>query len=166
MECFKPLRCSIVDIPGEAMPSTPRDCEFAAPVFKLSRLGFLLPFSVGGFINEGDEGSEDWNGSTLALRFKARLLGFLNFRGEGDVIGRSSLIGTRIELLSAIPRLLNESSPKVEPGNDDNGIKVIGDSGEELGEGSDNEEESTVDIVVVGDESVESDACVDVLSRC
>jgi hypothetical protein len=43
---------------------------------------------------------------------------------------------------------------------------VIGDSGEELGEGSDNEEESMVDIVVVGDESVESDACVEVLSRC
>jgi hypothetical protein len=35
---------------------------------------------------------------------------------------------------------------------------VIGDSGEELGEGSDNDEESTVEIVVVGDESVESDA--------
>ena len=43
---------------------------------------------------------------------------------------------------------------------------VIGDSGEELGEGSDNEDESTVEIVVVGDESVESDACVDVLARC
>jgi hypothetical protein len=34
----------------------------------------------------------------------------------------------------------------------------MGDSGEELGEGSDNEDESTVDMVVVGDESVESDA--------
>jgi len=42
----------------------------------------------------------------------------------------------------------------------------MGDSGEELGDGSDNEEESTVEIVVVGDESVESDACVDVLSVC
>lgn len=42
----------------------------------------------------------------------------------------------------------------------------MGDSGEELGDGSDNDDESTVEIVVVGDESVESDACVDVLSRC
>jgi hypothetical protein len=42
----------------------------------------------------------------------------------------------------------------------------MGDSGEELGEGSDNEDESTVDIVVVGDESVESEVCVDVLSWC
>lgn len=42
----------------------------------------------------------------------------------------------------------------------------IGDSGEELGEGSVSEDESTVDMVVVGDESVESEACVDVLSLC
>ena len=43
---------------------------------------------------------------------------------------------------------------------------MIGDLGDELGEGSDNDDESTVEIVVVGEESVESDACVDVLSRC
>lgn len=42
----------------------------------------------------------------------------------------------------------------------------MGDSGEELGDGSVREDESTVDIVVVGDESVESEACVDVLSLC
>lgn len=42
----------------------------------------------------------------------------------------------------------------------------MGDSGEELGEGSDSDDESTVDIVVVGDDSVESEACVDVLSLC
>jgi len=40
---------------------------------------------------------------------------------------------------------------------------VIGDSGEELGDGSDIDDESIVDIVVVGEESVESDV-VDVLS--
>ena len=50
--------------------------------------------------------------------------------------------------------------------NDDNGTIVIGDSGDELGEGSDKEEESTVEMVVVGEESVESEACVEVLSRC
>lgn len=50
--------------------------------------------------------------------------------------------------------------------NEDNGTSVIGDSGEELGDGSDSEDESTVDTVVVGEESVESDACVEVLSRC
>lgn len=50
--------------------------------------------------------------------------------------------------------------------NDDSGMRVIGDSGDELGDGSDNDDESTVDIVVVGEESVESEACVEVLSRC
>lgn len=52
------------------------------------------------------------------------------------------------------------------PEYEDSGTKVIGDSGDELGEGSDNDEESMVDIVVVGDESVESEAWVEVLSRC
>jgi hypothetical protein len=42
----------------------------------------------------------------------------------------------------------------------------MGDSGDELGDGSDNEDESTVDMVVVGEESVESDACVEVLGLC
>lgn len=44
-------------------------------------------------------------------------------------------------------------------------MTVIGDSGEELGDGSEMEDESIVDIVVVGEESVESLA-VDVLSWC
>jgi hypothetical protein len=41
-----------------------------------------------------------------------------------------------------------------------------GDSGEAPGEGSVIEEESRVDTVVVGDESEDSDADVDMLSRC
>lgn len=44
-------------------------------------------------------------------------------------------------------------------------MSVMGDSGEELGEGSERDDESMVEIVVVGEESVESDACVDVLGR-
>jgi hypothetical protein len=93
-------------------------------------------------------------------------LGFFGFRGPGDVMGRSSFSGNRGGLLSTIFRLWNESKPNVDPENEDNGTKVIGDSGDELGDGSDNDDESTVDIVVVGEESVESDACVEVLSRC
>ena len=49
---------------------------------------------------------------------------------------------------------------------EDNGTSVIGDSGEEEGEGSESDDESIVDIVVVGEESVESDAWVEVLSQC
>lgn len=81
-------------------------------------------------------------------------------------MGRSSLDVSRRGLLSPILGLWKESIPNVDLENEDNGTNVTGDSGEELGDGSDNDAESTVDIVVVGDESVESDACVDVLSRC
>jgi hypothetical protein len=59
--------------------------------------------------------------------------------------------------------------PNVAPGKEDSGRSgrsVMGDSGDELGDGSDNEDESTVDMVVVGEESVESDACVEVLGLC
>ena len=49
---------------------------------------------------------------------------------------------------------------------EERGTIVTGDSGEEDGEGSVSEDESAVDMVVVGDESVDSDVCVDVESRC
>ena len=61
---------------------------FAAPVLRLSRLGFRLPVSVGGLMKDGDDGSEVCNVSILGLRFRARLLRFFVFRGEGEVIGR------------------------------------------------------------------------------
>jgi hypothetical protein len=59
IECFKLLLCSIVGIPGDPNGSRAKEELLAAPVFKLSRLGFRLPFNVGGFINDGEEGSED-----------------------------------------------------------------------------------------------------------
>ena len=57
---------------------------------------------------------------------------------------------------------------------DDRGTIDTGDSGDELGDGSVIDEESTVETVVVGEESVESDVevevdaevDVDVLPRC
>lgn len=170
MECFKPLRCNIEDKPGnpgEARPFVETASELAAPVLRLSKLGFLRPASGGGLINEGDDGSDAPEFSGLVLRLSARLFRFLNLRGPGDVMGLPSFRGKRIKGVSVIFKLWKESRPNEEPGNEDKGTNVTGDSGEELGDGSDdNEEESTVDIVVVGDESVESEACVDVLSRC
>ncbi len=56
-------------------------------------------------MNEGDVDSEDWNASTFEFKFKARLFGFLNFLGDGDVIGRSSLIANREGLVSIIFKL-------------------------------------------------------------
>jgi hypothetical protein len=105
IECFRPLLCNIVGIPGDPMGSVLRDNLLAAPVFRLNRLGFLRPVNVGGFMKDGDEGSEVWNVSTLGFRFNARLLGFLGFRGDGDVIGLSSVSGSLIGFVSTIFRL-------------------------------------------------------------
>jgi hypothetical protein len=105
MECFKALRCSIVGTPGDPSVSIDRVGLFAAPVFRLSKLGLFLPFNVGGSIKEGDESSEDANPPILESRLRARLLGFLGFRGAGDVIGRSLLSGNRTGFVSAIFRL-------------------------------------------------------------
>jgi hypothetical protein len=106
IECLRPRRCNIVGTEGDASGSTESANLLAAPVFKLNKLGFFLAFSGGGLIKDGDAGSDAWNvsgtGVDTGLRFKARLLRFLNRRGEGEVIGRSSLSGGRIKLFSFI----------------------------------------------------------------
>lgn len=63
-------------------------------------------------------------------------------------------------------RSCREWIPKLVDEKEDKGNIVTGDSGDELGDGSVRADESAVEMVVVGDESVDSDACVDVLSRC
>lgn len=55
---------------------------------------------------------------------------------------------------------------KLRDENELSGNMVTGDSGDELGDGSVKADESAVEIVVVGEESVDSDACVDVELRC
>lgn len=89
---------------------------------------------------------------------------FFGRRGEGDVIGRPKLE------VSAAERVFIEEiggrAPKEVAGKDDRGIRLTGESGEDEGEGSDNGEESLVDRVVVGDDSADSDAWVEVLSWC
>lgn len=79
-------------------------------------------------------------------------------------MGRSK--ESRIIGLSDMVRSSRECIPKPFDENEERGRMMTGDSGDELGDGSVRAEESTVDIVVVGDESVDSEACVDVLSRC
>src|SRR5947209_1002329 len=56
--------------------------------------------------------------------------------------------------------------PKEVAENEERGTIVTGDSGDDEGEGAVNEEESAVEMVVVGEESVDSEVCVDVESRC
>jgi hypothetical protein len=60
----------------------------------------------------------------------------------------------------------NDCMPNEVAENEESGTIVTGDSGEDDGEGSVNEDESAVEMVVVGEESVDSEVCVDVESRC
>jgi hypothetical protein len=48
----------MVGTEGDANGSRERVCVLAAPVLRLNKLGFRLPFKVGGFMNDGDEGSD------------------------------------------------------------------------------------------------------------
>jgi len=105
IECLRPRRCSIVGTDGDASGSVNSANLLAAPVFRLRRLGFFLAFSGAGLMNDGEAGSEalkvSGTGTDTGLRFNAKLLRFLNRRGEGDVMGRSSLSGGRIRLFSS-----------------------------------------------------------------
>lgn len=87
---------------------------------------------------------------------------FLGRRGAGDVIGRiKRCAGSETDKLAIEGR-----PPKEVPGKALRGTRFTGESGEEEGDGSDSEEESVHETVVVGDESADSDACMDALSWC
>ena len=62
--------------------------------------------------------------------------------------------------------LLTPRLPKLVAGKLLSGMRFIGESGEDEGDASDRGEESVVESVVVGDESADSEVCVDVLSWC
>jgi hypothetical protein len=84
---------------------------------------------------------------------------FLGRRGAGDVMGRSGLD-------SEIERLAIPGNPLKGAGeNVDRGIRfTTGESGDDDGDGSDRSDESVHETVVVGDDSADSVAWVDVLS--
>jgi hypothetical protein len=52
-------------------------------------LGFFLGFGIGGFMNEGDAGSEVCWGSDAPGSFNAKPFALRGFLGEGEVIGLS-----------------------------------------------------------------------------
>ena len=114
-------------------------------------------------MNEGDAGSdtsdavevEAPNGGWIESPFM-----FRGLLGDGEVIGRS-VCGGGLEMVRAAS---DGKPPNVVAGKDDRGIRFMGESGEEEGDGSDSGDESDVDGVVVGDESADSDAWVEVLS--
>ena len=125
-------------------------------------------------MKEGEEGSdiklvggveEPANGGCIERPFM-----FRGFRAEGEVIGRSNIGAGSLLLLLSMVRVfevdaVGKPPPNVGPGKDDSGIRLIGESGDEEGEGSDRDDVSVVS-VVVGDESADSEFCVEVLSWC
>lgn len=129
-------------------------------VLRLSWLGFLFIAGILGLMKEGDEGSETKlddrelaNGGWIDNPFMFLL------RGDGDVMGLSRLpksFTVRLFIVDGRP-------PKLVAGKEFRGIRLTGESGEDDGDGSESEEVSVVN-VVVGDESADSEFCVDVLS--
>lgn len=146
-----------------------------AEVFRLSTEGRLRAFGGGvGLINPDTEGDAGVDGPSERSplnepRFKARPFIFFGLRGDGEVIGRSRFMicgGLSKGFLSDIVSESKLLRLKFVAPNDDRGMMVMGDSGDEEGDGSVNEDESAVEMVVVGDESVDSEFCVEVESRC
>lgn len=87
-------------------------------------------------------------------------------RGEGDVIGRCRRPGSAT--LRAVVLLLEpfRGIPNDVTGKLFRGMRFTGESGEDDGEGSERGDESVVDNVVVGDESADSEAWVELPSWC
>lgn len=134
-------------------------------VFKLSWLGFRFMAGICGLMNTGDDGSDTRleeselaNGGWIESPFM-----FLALLGDGEVIGLSRLVFMLLESFMLRVFMVEERAPKVVPGKELKGIKLIGESGDDDGDGSDSEDVSVVK-VVVGDESAEF--CVEVLSLC
>lgn len=134
-------------------------------VFRLSWLGFRFIAGIVGLMKEGEAGSDvsddddevpasgGWIDSPFI--FRARL-------GDGEVIGLSGDGVSETVNAAAIA----DRPPNDVAGNDESGTRLMGESGDDEGDGSERGDESVVDSVVVGDESADSDAWVDVLSWC
>lgn len=118
-----------------------------------------------GFIKDGEEGSDvidDEAAEAAKGGCIERPFMFLGRRGAGEVMGR-----IRWFLGSETARVaMDGRPPKLVDGKAFKGTRLTGESGDEEGEGSESDDESVHDTVVVGDESADSEVCVEVLSRC
>lgn len=80
--------------------------------------------------------------------------------GAGDVIGRIK----RGACSETVRLAMEGKAPNVVPGKAFRGTRLTGESGEEDGEGSESDEESVHETVVVGDESADSEVWLELLS--
>lgn len=165
VECFKArlwASAGIEGLCGTSMVGRPaRSLEF---VFRLRLLGFLFMAGIFGLMNDGEEGSDGCDEEAAeAAKGGCIERPFMFLRlGAGDVIGRIS----RGPGSETVRLAIDGMAPKLVPGNALRGTKLTGESGDEEGEGSESDEESVHDTVVVGDESADSDACVDDAPSC
>lgn len=85
---------------------------------------------------------------------------FLGLRGAGEVMGRCARLGSDTERLAMRDKSLVKGCVGA---NVERGIRFTGESGEDDGEGSERSEESVHETVVVGEDSADSVARLDVL---
>lgn len=144
-------------------------------IVRLRLLGRLLG-GVGGLMNDGDVGADVFfsffeSMGNVAVGLDLRLLSelavlmprFFRFRGFfAGVVGRANSKKAVGELSNELVSVRRDRKSGTK---DEGAVLAMGDSGEGPGEGSVTELESMVEIVVVGLESEELDANVDVESR-
>lgn len=165
VECFKALLCASAGSEGLCGGSKlgRRPASSLEFVLRLRLLGFRFIAGIFGLMKDGEDGSDacaDDEAEAAKGGWMERPFMFLR-RGAGDVIGRIKR-GAGSETV----RLAIEGrAPKLVPGNALSGTRLTGESGEDEGDWSEREDESVHETVVVGDESADSEACVDVLSR-
>jgi hypothetical protein len=143
---------------------------------RLNWLGRLLG-GVGGLINEGEAGADVFFSFLAKVGSEADGFGPRRFCKDVDVLMPRFLrfLGFLAGVVGrcSSKKVLGEFSPDPfsafrdrKSGTNDEGVTLAtGDSGDGPGDGSVTEDESMVEIVVVGEESEDSDARVDVLSR-
>lgn len=112
---------------------------------------------ITGLMKTGDAGSDV---SGLAMAENGGVIDkpfmFFGRLGAGDVIGRSFVV----VVLSATLREAKDGNPSpLKEGlvRDERGSRFTGESGDEDGDGSDREEESVQETVVVGEDSADSE---------
>lgn len=86
---------------------------------------------------------------------------FFGLRGAGEVMGRCARLGSDTERLARRDKSLVKDCVGAAKG--ERGIRFTGESGEDDGEGSERSEESVHDTVVVGEDSADSVARLEVL---
>jgi hypothetical protein len=121
-------------------------------VLRLSWLGFLRIEGTTGLMKAGDAGSlTSADESELKGGWIERPFIFFALRGPGEVMGRAGAESETVK--PAMPG----SPPNEVALNEDSGTRLMGESGDDEGDGSDIEQESVHEAVVVGEDSADSD---------